>query len=227
MKYIIRVMLVFVLMAVLLYSISFSQEQGKKGKGKEEEGILYVSSPRVIYQKNKSILINALIKKGDKYTIKAATITYQEKDKVQIAEGSGDVEILMKDATVTAEQFKFNLNKNTGDIDGDVLFVKTKNGTVTRVKCAHISADIDKDIYSGYATSGKRVEITKEKWYVLTDNFLMNSPADKITLEGHVHIVDTEKNDITDAEKVIWNTKDDSMVLLNVKMKIHIRKAGK
>ncbi len=220
MRYALKVELAIILILVLLSSALFSQKQGKK----EGEEILYVESPRVIYQKSKTILFNALIKKGDKYTIKAATITYQEKDNVQTAEGSGDLEILLKDATVTAESFKFNLNENIGDIDGDIVFTKTKEGTTTIVKCDHISANIDKDIYTGYATSGKRVEITKGKWYVLTDKFQMDSPKDKIILEGRVHIVDRDKNDITDAEKVIWNTKDDSMILLNVKMRIHIRK---
>ncbi len=190
-------------------------------------GILHIIAGETNYEIGGTLttILNGKIIIGDTTIIASHINVSGEKDAAgevtwKSASATGNVVVLLKDATVTAKSMNYDLNSDSGLLSGNAsMTIKASNSNIV-IESSTLSFDTKDDVYSG---EGSPVVIQKGKIHIEGRNFIYKAKEKIFNVFRNVYLYNSSTNEKAWAGELIMNIDKNSIILKNVKMEITLK----
>ncbi len=174
---------------------------------------------------NLTTILNGKIIIGDT-TIVASHITILGKKDVngnvswESADATGNVVVILKDATVTSKKMHYNLNTDSGTLTGGASMTINASSSNISIESSVLNFDTKKDLYTG---SGSPVVIQKGKIHIEGKEFIYDAKKKMFNVLKDVYLFNSSNNEKAWAEELEMNISTNSITLKKVKMEITVK----
>jgi lipopolysaccharide export system protein LptA len=190
-------------------------------------GILHIVAGETNYEIGGTLttILDGKIIIGDTTIIASNIIVSGEKDANgnvtwKSADATGNVIVILKDATVTANRMHYNLKQDNGTLTGNASMTISASTSNISIQSSTLSFDTKNDVYTG---SGSPVIIQKGKIHIEGKNFVYEAKKKIFSVFKDVYLFNSSSNEKAWAEELEMNIEKNSMILKKVKMEITLK----
>ncbi len=170
-------------------------------------------------------ILNGKIIIGDTTIVASHITVLGEKDvngnvSWKSAEATGNVLVMLKDATVTAKEMHYDLNTDSGILTGGAsMTIKASDSNIS-IQSSTLTFDTKKEVYTG---SGSPVVIEKGKLHIEGKNFVYDVNKKMFDVFKEVYLFNSSNNEKAWAQELEMNISKNTVVLKKVKMEIIVK----
>ncbi len=136
------------------------------------------------------------------------------------AYATGNVVVILKDATITAEKMHYNLNSDNGVLSGNASMTVVSGKEKISVLASTLNFDTKRKFYTG---EGSPVYIEKGKTHIEGKNFTYDAAKKIFNVYNDVYLYNSSNNEKAWSEGLIMNVDENTIVLKKVRMEIMIK----
>ncbi len=136
------------------------------------------------------------------------------------ADATGNVVVILKDATITAKKMHYNLNSDNGILSGNASMTMTSSNEKILIHASTLNFDTKRKIYTG---EGSPVLIEKGKTHIEGKNFTYDAAKRIFNVYKDVYLYNSSNNEKAWSEGLIMNVDKNTIVLKKVRMEITIK----
>ena len=136
------------------------------------------------------------------------------------ADATGNVVVILKDATITAKKMHYNLNSDNGVLSGDASMTVASSNEKIFIQASTLNFDTKRKLYTG---EGSPVLIEKSKTHIEGKNFTYDATKKIFNVYKDVYLYNSSNNEKAWSEGLIMDIDKNTIVLKKVRMEITIK----
>ncbi len=136
------------------------------------------------------------------------------------AEATGNLVVILKDATVTAKKMVYNLKTNSGTLSGNASMTVVSSSSKITINSSTLTFDTKKDLYTG---NGSPVIIVKGKTHIEGLEFTYDAKQKIFNVFKNVYLFNSSNGEKAWSKSLTMDLNKNTIVLKNVKMEINVK----